>query len=148
MSPARVRWPRLHRIADLAAESRLKENLALILCIYSIVLGVLFIWDGASFLSSPSFTAAFMLASPAGWGALFTVLGVAPLVTLRRPEHNVTTAWLLRGQTITFAVFAASFAISRVYYGGLISGAVAYLLPSAMSALIALVYRHAEVRRG
>lgn len=144
MSPRYVRWPHLHRLADFAAEKRLKENIALVLALWSIAQGLVLVVDRAAVLRSPSFAIAFDLASPPAWGVLYVLAGAALLATFRTPDRNHTTAWFLRGHVVLNAALAIAFALARMTEGAGLSGVVAYLLPGVLAALLAAVYRNVD----
>jgi len=132
------------RLSSFAEEKRLKENLALVTALWSIVLGLSITFDPTGWTSAPSLHIAGELAAQPVWGAAFILAGVAPLFSFRDPGKNYATAWFLRGLTILCCAMSVTFALSKVYYGGALTGVVAYLLPAAVAGILAAVYRNAE----
>jgi len=141
MSPRRERAK--SRIKQFTQEKRLKENITAVVSGWSVLMGLVVVLDPGSWTTSPSFAVARDVASPMAWGGLFILAGAIPLAVFSRPKDRMVTVWSLRVLTVVYAGFSVTFALSKILYGqGMLTPVAAYLLPAAMCALAAMVYRN------
>lgn len=131
---------KLDQILGFASEHRLKDNILVLLCSWSVLVGIAMFFDQTTLASAESFSAAFYLAQPVAWGLMFFAAGVVPIFTFRQPRDHRSTAWMLRLVAILYASFSILAVISNITDGGVLLTVVGFLLPAALAGLLAAVY--------